>query len=553
MMMVFTSLVLALTNPAEPSAEVKQFDGVWAFESFGNSTSSQLTRVWSSQLKIEAGKFSITKVHDMDNPFSGSFTVDPAQKHIDFSLNTYDLRPAAPLSVAACKIPGLYRYAKDEITIAVQMTDSAVRPKNFEANGREDVILKLKRLPTTMKEFPKEVTITVLGSDGQPKANVISTHHMSLDRYVEFRKGEETIKMDLISDSEAEIERKLALLPSAAQGLRKRIEQIKNPGEGSTWNPKTGWSYHGVQKTDAKGQVKLAYDSLRSGQIFRSEEKQQIALLDASPIRLASGEVTIQLEPECVVKIPVSCSEIAKDGSKIRDGFNCYIQMPSGQRILYCHSAGEDLLCVLPPGKYSAGVYGSDYIGKKTMPFEVPAEHTEYRTATIDLPATGLHRLIGKPAKELQGIVGWKGEPVKIADQKGKVVILEFWGYWCGPCVYSMPELFKIRKQFTTEEVVIIGIHLDGNGEVTNAKELDAKLEGIKKKIWADQDLPFPSALFNGKPNEDGARGIMAELYGVTGYPTTIIIDTKGNVVGKDRIRSADDMAPKIRQLLQAK
>ena len=71
------------------------------------------------------------------------------------------------------------------------------------------------------------------------------------------------------------------------------------------------------------------------------------------------------------------------------------------------------------------------------------------------------------------------GNPIKLADLKGKVVVLDFWGYWCGPCIGSMPELIKVHDQFKDRPVVILAIH---DQSVQSREAYDRKLEGIPKQ-----------------------------------------------------------------------
>ena len=62
----------------------------------------------------------------------------------------------------------------------------------------------------------------------------------------------------------------------------------------------------------------------------------------------------------------------------------------------------------------------------------------------FDLAASNLAKLIGKPAPELAGIKGWKNsDPLRFEELRGKVVVLEFFGYWCGPCVHKNPRAFS--------------------------------------------------------------------------------------------------------------
>jgi thiol-disulfide isomerase/thioredoxin len=120
---------------------------------------------------------------------------------------------------------------------------------------------------------------------------------------------------------------------------------------------------------------------------------------------------------------------------------------------------------------------------------------------------------------------------------------LEFWGYWCGPCVGGMPELFALDDKYRDRGLVIIGIHLDMSAfdqpAVDTAAKLDELLLDTRKDLWAGRDIPFPVALVASKPTPFRAGlaqkspSAASALYGVTGVPTQVLIDRHGNVVGR--------------------
>jgi hypothetical protein len=90
------------------------------------------------------------------------------------------------------------------------------------------------------------------------------------------------------------------------------------------------------------------------------------------------------------------------------------------------------------------------------------------------------------------------------------------------------------------------------DGEVTLAKVLDEKVKGYKKEVWKDRDLPFPVALVSGQGTESGARGKLADLYGIRGYPSTVLIDRDGKVVGKFHARDVKSAAAEMERILKA-
>ena len=189
-----------------------------------------------------------------------------------------------------------------------------------------------------------------------------------------------------------------------------------------------------------------------------------------------------------------------------------------------------------------------------TQPLRIEPGERE-REVTIDLPATTLAMLRGRPAPELQHIKEWKnGKPVKLSDLRGKLVLLGFWGYWCGPCVQTMPHLMELHDAFADKGLVIIGIHDDS---VPSVQELDTKLARTREKTWLGRDIPFRVALDGGgelpiEGTSSKAKGATTAAYGITTFPTTVIIDQNGNVVGRyDKF--TDEGKAELRRMLGIK
>ncbi len=148
--------------------------------------------------------------------------------------------------------------------------------------------------------------------------------------------------------------------------------------------------------------------------------------------------------------------------------------------------------------------------------------------------------LLGKPAPELTGIKEWKnGGPVKLSELRGKVVLLDFWGYWCGPCNRIMPNLMELHDTFKDRGLVIIAIH---DFSVDSIEEMDAKLGETRKKLWAGRDIPFLLGLDSGETIAD---------YGIVGWPTTLLIDRDGKVL-EDVEVDDENFKKKLSELLDS-
>ncbi len=104
------------------------------------------------------------------------------------------------------------------------------------------------------------------------------------------------------------------------------------------------------------------------------------------------------------------------------------------------------------------------------------------------------------------------GKDVKLSDLKGKVVLVDFWASWCGPCVVEMPHIKALAERHAKDDFAILGVSLDHDR---------AKLDAFVKA----KDLTWPQA-FDGK----GWGNSVARTYGVSSIPATVLVDRAGRV-----------------------
>lgn len=151
-----------------------------------------------------------------------------------------------------------------------------------------------------------------------------------------------------------------------------------------------------------------------------------------------------------------------------------------------------------------------------------------YETYIADLEKVAIEKSKAEWTKKMISIpapafslVNLKGEKVSLSEFKGKVVILDYWATWCGPCVASFPGMQKALAKYSANPNVVFLF--------VNTWQNEENREKVVTDFVAEKKLNF-NILYDTKNVKDPSKFDVVSAYKVEGIPTKFIIDGEGNI-----------------------
>jgi len=181
----------------------------------------------------------------------------------------------------------------------------------------------------------------------------------------------------------------------------------------------------------------------------------------------------------------------------------------------------------IPDGEYELVINLHNKLGKNVScgrgvltSADVISFRVEKQRTITQLPPIDLKRLIYPSSGQKAPLFEAKtfdGRTISLTDFRGKYVLLEFWGTWCGPCLQQMPKIKKVNETFKDDKnFILLGMNLDW--DVKQAE-----------KYIADEKLNWTQLSLGNMAESD-----IVSKYGIGGVPTSILISPDGNIIAKN-------------------
>lgn len=148
------------------------------------------------------------------------------------------------------------------------------------------------------------------------------------------------------------------------------------------------------------------------------------------------------------------------------------------------------------------------------------ADHTTRRPRKTSLSMASA-TTVGKPAPDLR-LEDLGGKDVALNDLKGKVVLVNFWATWCGPCQDEIPSLIDLQNKYASKGFTVVGIAMDEDGKSVVAPFVAKELYDVHGQ---QLHINYPILL--------GTDAASDKFGGILGYPTSFLLSRNGQLLMK--------------------
>ncbi len=193
-----------------------------------------------------------------------------------------------------------------------------------------------------------------------------------------------------------------------------------------------------------------------------------------------------------------------------------------------------------PDVAYSAELLHYDYglkMGKDFSKYEEAFQKLSPRVRNTRIGKTVAKYIASRKATEMGSIapdftvIDSNGKEVKLSDFRGKYVFFEFWGTWCGGCLYAIPFLKELRKEIPKEKLAMLSIACNERSEKAWKEFIQEKGVEWTQALEKDRELQH--------------------RYAIQGYPTFFLISPEGKIL--DKGMRVKERIKKLKEILQVK
>lgn len=249
----------------------------------------------------------------------------------------------------------------------------------------------------------------------------------------------------------------------------------------------------------------------------------------------------------CCVSGRIISTEWRKSGGGIERAIVSAWKLPEVERVEEAYGKGEPFEFYLPAGKYRLSYSANGTQGATfkilTKEITIAKDQQQLDVGEVDLPISKSTSLYGQPAPELSGIVAWHDTPeLTLKKLRGRVVVLDFFAYYCTICHEHKPDLMKLYKKYQDDGLVVLAIH---DSSLATLDEMRAKMEPVLQRVFDGAPPKLPMAL-------DGAgEQSVFDAYGIYAVPALILIDQQGRVVRRYHHAGKPELDADVQSLLR--